>query len=144
MREWNEGDTESISKQITEEDVRVYSDISLDTNPVHLDPEYASRTRFGQRIAHGLYVAGLISAVIGTKIPGPGAIYTGQTLRFVRPVYLGDIVTATATISKYDRERGRMTLQTVCKNQGGEAVLEGEAEIRYRPDPSPLAMGGHA
>ncbi len=143
MREWNEGDTESISKQITEEDVQTYSSLSLDTNPVHLDSEYASHTRFGRRIAHGLYVAGLISAVIGTKIPGPGAIYTGQTLRFVRPVYLGDTVTATATISKYDRERGRMTLQTVCKNQGGEAVLEGEAEIRYRPESTPLTRGGH-
>ena len=119
MQEWKEGDSASISKQITEEDVRLYSSLSLDTNPVHLDAEYASQTRFGRQIAHGLYVAGLISAVIGTKLPGPGAIYANQTLKFLRPVYLGDTVTATATISAYDRDRGKMTLSTVCKNQGG-------------------------
>lgn len=143
MREWVEGDSASISKQITEEDVKQYSSLSLDTNPVHLDPEYASQTRFGRQIAHGLYVAGLISAVIGTKLPGPGAIYANQTLKFLRPVYLGDTVTATATIQTYDRERGKMTLRTICSNQGGESVLEGEAEIRYRPD-APRPRIGHA
>jgi 3-hydroxybutyryl-CoA dehydratase len=144
MRDWNEGDTESISKSITEEDVNLYSNISLDTNPVHLDEEYAKQTRFGRRIAHGMLSAGLVSAVLGTKIPGPGAIYTGQTLRFLRPVYLGDTITATATISRYDREKGRMTLQTVCKNHRGEDVLEGEAEIRYRPESTPLTRSAHA
>lgn len=143
MREWTEGDSASISKQITEEDVKLYSNLSLDTNPVHLDPEYASRTRFGRQVAHGLYVAGLISAVIGTKLPGPGAIYANQTLKFLRPVYLGDTVTATATIATYDRDRGKMVLQTICKNQGGEDVLAGEAEIRYRPEP-PVSKASHA
>ncbi len=134
MQEWNEGDSASISKRITESDVREFSTISLDTYPVHLDADYARKTRFGRPIAHGLLVAGLISATIGTKIPGPGAIYVGQTLRFLRPVFLGDTVTATATISKYDKERGRMILQTICRNRRGEEVLAGEAEIRYRPN----------
>lgn len=133
MRQWREGDHESITKVITDADTMLFSCLSLDTNPLHLDPQYASATRFGKRIAHGLLVAGLISAVIGTKIPGPGAIYVGQTLRFLRPVYLGDTVTATATISSYDQQRGRMILDTVCRNQGGEEVLAGEAEIRYKP-----------
>ncbi len=136
MKDWNEGDSASISKTITANDVERFSNISLDTNPLHLDADYARTTRFGKPIAHGLLVAGLISAVIGTKIPGRGAIYVGQTLRFLRPVYLGDTVTATATIHQYDREKGRMTLHTICKNQGGEEVLAGEAEIRYRPQPS--------
>lgn len=144
MPEFCEGDSASISKTITEEDVKIYSNLSLDTNPVHLDAEYASQTRFGKRIAHGLYVAGLISAVIGTKLPGPGAIYSNQTLRFLRPVYLDDTVTATATISSYDRDRGKMVLKTVCLNQGGEEVVAGEAEIRYRPDSSKLPKPGHA
>ncbi len=135
MQEWNEGDSASISKQITETDVQTFSSISLDTNPVHLDADYARQTRFGKKIAHGLLVGGLVSAVIGTKIPGPGAIYVGQTFRFLRPVFLGDTVTATATIARYDKEKGRMTLATVCRNQGGEEVLAGEAEIRYRPEP---------
>ncbi len=133
MLEWKEGDSASFSKTISDEDVRLFATVSGDVNPIHLDAEYARATRFGRRIAHGLLVAGLISAVIGTTIPGPGAIYAGQTLRFLRPVYLGDTVTVTATISRYDRERGKMTLQTVARNQENEEVITGEAEIRYRP-----------
>jgi 3-hydroxybutyryl-CoA dehydratase len=136
MTQWKEGDSASFSKTITDSDVVLYAGLSGDTNPVHLDAEYASKTRYGRRIAHGLLVAGLISAVLGEKIPGPGAIYAGQTLRFMRPVFLGDTITVTATISQYDRDRGRMTLQTVCRNQAGEEVITGEADVRYRPEPS--------
>ena len=135
MTEWKEGDSASITKTVTESDVVLYASLSGDNNPIHLDADYASKTRFGQRIAHGLLVAGLISAVLGEKIPGPGTIYTGQTLRFLRPVYLGDTITATATIVKYDRDRGRMTLETICRNQTGEEVITGEADVRYRPEP---------
>ena len=133
MAEFNEGDSASFSKTITEADVVLYAGISGDTNPLHLDAEYAATTRFGKRIAHGMLTTGLISTVIGTKLPGPGAIYVAQTLRFTAPVYIGDTITATATLTAYDRGKGKMTLETVCRNQEGVDVLSGEATILYRP-----------
>ena len=132
MSAWKEGDSASYSKTITEQDVLLFSSVSGDTNPLHLDEEYARKSRFGKRIAHGILVSGLISTVIGNKLPGPGAIYAGQSLRFLKPVYMGDTVTATATILSYNQERGRMTLETICRNQDGNAVVSGEAEIIYR------------
>jgi 3-hydroxybutyryl-CoA dehydratase len=133
MRDFEEGDSASFTKTITEADLILYCGVSGDTNPLHLDAEYASRTRYGQRIAHGMLTAGLISTVLGTKLPGAGAIYAGQTLRFLEPVFLGDTITATATVTAYNRERGRLTLTTVCRNQRDEEVLTGEADIVYRP-----------
>ncbi len=133
MIDWNEGDTASFAKTITEADIVLYAGLSGDTNPLHLDAEYAATTRFGQRIAHGMLSAGLISTVIGTKLPGPGAIYMGQTLSFLLPVHIGDTITATATLVAYDRGRGRMTLSTVCRNQRVEEVLTGEAKVLYKP-----------
>jgi 3-hydroxybutyryl-CoA dehydratase len=134
MHEWKVGDSESVTRTITESDVEKFAGISGDNNPVHLDEEYASTTRFGKRIAHGVLVAGLISATIGTRIPGHGAIYAGQCLRFLRPVFLGDTITATVTILDYDRDRGKMLLDTICRNQDGEMVLAGDAEVRYKPE----------
>lgn len=133
MNYFEEGDSASFSKTITEADLILYCGVSGDTNPLHIDAEYASKTRFGQRIAHGMLTAGLISTVLGTKLPGPGAIYAGQTLQFLKPVFLGDTITATATVTAYNRERGRLTLATVCRNQRDEDVLTGEADILYRP-----------
>jgi 3-hydroxybutyryl-CoA dehydratase len=133
MAEWKEGDSATYSKTITEADILLFSAVSGDNNPMHLDAEYAKKTRFGRRVAHGLLVSGLISAVIGNKIPGPGAIYASQLLRFLNPVFIGDTVTVTATISIYEKEKGRMILDTVCRNQDGEALISGEAEIIYRP-----------
>lgn len=130
--EWKEGDRACFTKTVTDDDVRSFACITGDTNPVHLDDEYAAGTRFGRRIAHGMLCAGLISTVLGTKLPGPGAIYMGQTLRFTAPVYLGDTITATATITAYNKDRGRMTLSTVCTNQNGEEVITGEAQVLYR------------
>src|SRR5438067_6659993 len=95
MPEFHEGDSASFAKTITEADILLYSAVSGDTNPLHLNAEYAANSRFGQRIAHGMLTAGLISAVIGTKLPGPGAIYMSQSLNFRAPVHLGDTVTAT-------------------------------------------------
>ena len=132
MIEWNEGDSASFAKTITEADILLYAAVSGDTNPLHLDAEYARTTRFGQRIAHGMLTAGLISTVLGTKLPGPGTIYTGQSLRFAGPVHIGDTVTATATITAYDKMRGRMTISTVCRNQRGEDVVIGEAQVVYK------------
>lgn len=133
MHRFEEGDSASFSKTITEADVVLYSGVTGDTNPMHLDAEFASKSRFGKRVAHGMLTAGLISTVIGTKLPGTGAIYAGQTLRFLGPVFLGDTITATATVTAYNRERGRLTLATECRNQRGEQVVTGEADIFYRP-----------
>jgi 3-hydroxybutyryl-CoA dehydratase len=133
MREFNEGDTASFSKTITDADIVLYAGMSGDTNPIHLDAEYARNSRFGQRIAHGMLTAGLISTVLGTKLPGPGAIYAGQTLKFLQPVFVGDTITASATLTTYDRRRGRMTLETVCRNQRDDEVMTGEADVYYRP-----------
>lgn len=132
-REFNEGDSATFSKTITEADVLLYGAVSGDTNPLHFNEEYARTTRFGHRIVHGMLTAGLISTVIGTKLPGPGAIYVSQDLVFLKPVSIGDTITATATLMSYDRDRGRMTLATVCTNQDGSEVLTGEAVILYRP-----------
>ena len=139
MTEWKEGDSATMSKTVTDSDVVLFAALSGDINPVHLDEEYASKTRFGRRIAHGMLVAGMVSAVLGTKIPGNGAIYAGQTIRFTRPVYLGDTITVTATITAYDRDRGKMLLETVARNQDGEVVLSGEADVRYRSETVPKA-----
>lgn len=133
MPEFNEGDSASFTKTITEADIVLFAGVSGDTNPVHLNAEYAKDTRFGQRIAHGMLSAALISTVIGTKLPGPGAIYMSQSLRFTAPVFLGDTITATGTITAYEKKRGRMTLSTVCTNQRGEEVVTGEAQVLYRP-----------
>ncbi len=134
MTEWKEGDSASFTKTITDADVVLFAALSGDINPVHLNEEFAAKTRFGRRIAHGMLIAGMVSAVLGTKMPGTGAIYAGQTIRFTRPVYLGDTITATATIISYDRDRGKMVLETICRNQDGEIVLSGEADVRYKPD----------
>jgi 3-hydroxybutyryl-CoA dehydratase len=133
MIDWREGDAASFSKTITEADLDQFAVLTGDINPLHVDAGYAGHTRFGQRIAHGLLTAGLISTVIGTRLPGRGAIYAGQSLKFVRPVFIGDTITATATLTAYNRDRGRMTLSTICRNQRGEEVLTGEADVLYRP-----------
>lgn len=133
MPEFQEGDSATFAKTITDADIVLYAGVTGDTNPVHIDDEYAKDTRFGRRIAHGMLTAGLVSAVIGTRLPGPGAIYMGQTLQFTSPVYIGDTITATVTVREYDRRKGKMTLDTVCRNQRNEDVLTGEARVVYRP-----------
>ncbi len=130
------GDRASFRKTISEADVVLFAGVSGDTNPLHLDAEYARKTRFGARIAHGILTAGLISTVIGTRLPGTGAVYLAQSLQFLKPVYLGDTVTATAVVREVrDRDDGSqvLTLETVCVNQRGERVLEGEAKVLYQP-----------
>lgn len=133
MPDFSVGDSASFTKTITDADIILFVGVSGDTNPLHIDEEYARRTRFGHRIAHGILTASLVSTVIGTKLPGPGAIYMGQTLRFLRPVAVGDTVTARATVTAYETERRKLVLLTVCTNQNGEDVLSGEAEVLYRP-----------
>ncbi|MFC3067825.1 MaoC family dehydratase [Phenylobacterium soli] len=109
-------------------DIEAFAAVSGDTNPVHLDEAYARTTTFGGRIAHGMLSAAYISAVLGTQLPGPGAIYLSQSMRFRRPVKIGDEVTARVTVTALDEKRGQVTLETVCL-VGGKAVLDGEAVV---------------
>ncbi|MDR2636720.1 MAG: MaoC family dehydratase [Zoogloeaceae bacterium] len=118
----------SISKTITDADIVLFSGVSTDTNAVHLNEEFAKTTMFGGRIAHGMLSAGLISAVLGNRLPGPGTIYMGQTLKFKAPVRPGDTVTATATVKEVIVEKKRVVLETVC-TVGGKVVIEGEATM---------------
>jgi 3-hydroxybutyryl-CoA dehydratase len=121
------GERASFSKTISEEDVRAFASLTHDFNPLHLDAEYASRTRFGRPIAHGILTAGLISTVLGTRLPGTGAIYLNQTLKFLAPVYHGDTITATVQVTAWRPDKRIVTLQTECHNQEGTCVLSGEA-----------------
>nr|WP_304353572.1 MaoC family dehydratase [Brachyspira innocens] len=103
--------------------------MTLDTNPAHLNEVHAQQTMFKHRIAHGMLTAGLISAVLGTKLPGEGSIYMGQELKFTAPVYFGDTITAAAEIIELIQEKNRVILSTTCTNQDGKVVLSGKATI---------------
>lgn len=117
-----------FSKTITEADVVLFAGVSGDTNPVHLDEEFAAGTLFNGRIAHGILTASLISTVIGTKLPGPGCIYLSQDLRFLAPVRIGDTVTAEVRVARLQPARRRLTLACVCR-VGNRKVVEGDALI---------------
>lgn len=121
------GDQASLSKTITEEDVAEFARISSDTNPLHLDEEYARTTRFGGRIVHGMLGASLISAVLGTKLGGP--VYLGQTLRFLKPVRIGETLTATAVVIAVREDKNIVTLRSIVTNEAGEEVIVGEATV---------------
>jgi 3-hydroxybutyryl-CoA dehydratase len=129
------GQRATFAKTITEADIGVFAGLTGDFNPIHVDAEYAKKSRFGERIAHGLLTAGLISTVLGMHLPGPGGIFMSQTLRFQRPVRIGDTITAIAEVTAYDANRRRLTLQTSCVNQRGETVLEGESVVLVEPVP---------
>jgi len=128
------GDAAEMTKVFSEEDVFLFAGITGDRNPVHISKEFAAKTRFGERIVHGLLTAGLISAVIGMKLPGPGCLYLSQTLSFLAPVKIGDEITARAEIVEVISEK-RLRFKTQCINQRKEVVLEGEAII-VPPRPS--------
>lgn len=119
------GQSDEFTKTVTEKEIELFAEVSGDNNPVHLDAEYAAGTMFKERIAHGMLSAGFISAVIGTRLPGPGAIYMSQQMRFKAPVKIGDVVTARCTITDINEARRRVTLETVCLVDG-KAVIEGE------------------
>jgi len=123
------GQSASLGKTITEADVLLYVAVSTDTNPIHIDADAAKQSIFGERIAHGMLTAGLISAVLGTRLPGPGALYMRQSLRFAAPVKIGDTVRATATITALNSEKKRATLNTIC-TVGDTVVIEGEAYVQ--------------
>ena len=122
------GQTAEVSHVVGAHDLEAFAEVSGDTNPVHLDEAYAKTTTFGGRIAHGMLGAAYISAVIGNRLPGPGSIYLSQSLRFRRPVRIGDAVTARVTIKALDADKAHATLVTACL-VGGKTVIEGEALI---------------
>jgi 3-hydroxybutyryl-CoA dehydratase len=122
------GQAVEINRVVGAADIEAFAEVSGDNNPVHLDEDYARTTQFGERIAHGMLSAAYISAILGTRLPGPGAIYLSQSLRFRRPVRIGDLVVARATVTALDEAKGRVTLETVCE-VGGKTVMDGEAVV---------------
>lgn len=122
------GMSAAMARTVSEADILMFAGVSGDTNPVHLDGEFAAASMFGGRIAHGMLSAGYISAVLGTKLPGPGAIYVSQTMKFKAPVKIGDTVRAEATITELNPEKRRVTMSTVC-TVNGKPVVEGEAVL---------------
>ena len=121
------GDDASLSRTVTEAHIVKYAGVTGDFNPVHLDAEYAAKSMFGERIAHGMLVAGLISAVLGTQLPGPNSIYLSQDLKFKAPVKIGDTVTVVVTVTEKREDKPIMKLQTTVTNQRGEVVVDGTA-----------------
>jgi len=123
------GDSAQFSKTVSETDVYLFAGITGDFNPAHVDEEYAKKTYFGTRIAHGLLPAGFISAVLGTRLPGPGSIYLRQELTFLGTVKVGDTITARVEVAEIDTTKGRVRMLTTCDNQEGKRVLTGEAVV---------------
>ncbi len=122
------GQKAESTRVVGERDLRIFAAVTGDDNPLHLDEAFAAATPFGGRIAHGMLCAGYISAVIGAELPGEGSIYVSQTLRFRRPVRIGDAVTARAQVTAIDEARARVTLATTCL-VAGKVVVDGEAEV---------------
>jgi 3-hydroxybutyryl-CoA dehydratase len=124
------GSTAEVEKQVTQEDIEGFARSTGDNQPLHLDPEFAARTRFKRPLAHGMLGAGLISAVLGTSLaPGLIVIYMAQNLQFRAPVYPGDTIKATVTVTKVDPERSRLSLDTVVTKQDGTEVIRGDALV---------------
>ena len=128
IEELSIGMSAQYNRTVTQHDIEQFAEVSGDINPVHLDEDYAAQTMFKGRIAHGMLSAGYISTVIGTKLPGPGAIYMGQQLKFIAPVRPGDTVVTTATITDINLIKRRITLETIC-SVDDKPVLKGEALI---------------
>jgi 3-hydroxybutyryl-CoA dehydratase len=125
------GLTETLRKTIDSADVVGFAEVTGDRNPIHLSEHFAAKTPFGTRIAHGLYTASLISAVLGTRLPGPGAVYISQTLNFRAPVKIGDTVEVTVTVAELMSDKRRARLTCTC-SVGDEVVLDGEAWVKVR------------
>jgi 3-hydroxybutyryl-CoA dehydratase len=124
------GDDASLSRTITEAHIVNYAGITGDMNPIHVDAEYSKQSMFGERVAHGMLVAGLISAVLGTQLPGPNCIYLGQDLKFTAPVKIGDTVKIVVTVTEKRDDKRIIKLQTTASNQRGEMVIDGSAVMK--------------
>jgi 3-hydroxybutyryl-CoA dehydratase len=127
------GDSFSKSREVTDELVRKFAEVSGDYNPIHLDDEFAKTTRFGRRIAHGMLSGAFISAVLGYELSERKIVYMSQTMKFTAPVYIGDTVTTTSTVKHIREDKNIVTMETVCTNQKGETVVTGEAVLMVLP-----------
>ena len=125
------GQTASVQKTFSEADVTMFAGVSLDVNPIHMSESYAKDSLFGKRVVHGILTSGLISAVLGIKLPGPGTVYLGQELKFLAPVYLGDDITATVEIVELREDKKIVKLNTYCVNQHGKTVISGLATVKF-------------
>lgn len=123
------GDKFSTERHVTDEVIRKFAEVSGDYNPIHLDEEFAKTTRFGKRIAHGMLSGAFISAVLGNEFKERKIVYLSQTLQFTAPVFLGDTVTASGTVTNIREDKGIITLETICRNQNGETLVKGEAVV---------------
>lgn len=129
IHELSIGDTASFQKTITETDVYLYAGITGDINPAHLNEVVAKDSIFKGRVAHGMLTAGLVSAVLGVQLPGPGTIYLAQELKFTAPVRFGDTILAEVTVVEINIDRNKVKLKTECSNQDGDVVLVGQATV---------------
>lgn len=124
------GQSASLKKVFTSDDVKAFAELSLDRNPIHLDEAYAEQSLFGKRIVHGFYVGSLISAVFGTVLPGEGAIYLHQEMNFRKPVYHGEEIIATVVVTNIKTEKSILYFDTKCENGRGEIVIDGKAVLK--------------
>jgi len=129
MRTIRLGDVDEFAKTISESDVYLFSGITGDMNPMHVNAEYAAQTKFGRRIAHGLLVAGMLGNVLGNRLPGVGTVYVSQELRFLAPTFIGDTVTARVEVVEVTDSPKRVKLKTTCTNQDGVVVVDGFAVV---------------
>lgn len=129
IEELSVGEYAEFAKTISETDIYLYAGITGDMNPAHINEEFASKSTFKTRIAHGMLTAGLVSAILGNQLPGPGTIYLKQELAFTAPVFIGDTITARVEVSEILTEKKKIKLKTTCLNQEGKAVLDGEAQV---------------
>jgi acyl dehydratase len=127
------GDKFSTDRVVTDELIRKFAEVSGDYNPIHLDEEFAKTTRFGRRIAHGMLSGAFVSAVLGYELSARKIVYLSQTLKFTAPVFIGDTVTATATVTNIREDKPIVTLETICTNQNGEVLVKGEAAVMILP-----------
>lgn len=127
------GDKFSTERDVTDELIRKFAEVSGDYNPIHLDEEFAKTTRFGKRIAHGMLSGAFISAVLGYEFKARKIVYLSQTMKFTAPVFIGDTVTATGTVTNIREDKGIVTLETVCTNQNGDTLVKGEAVVMILP-----------
>jgi 3-hydroxybutyryl-CoA dehydratase len=136
IEDFEVGQHATFSKSFTEDDLRRFIEITGDVNPLHVDDEFAGGTQFGRRVLHGMLTASIFSTMVGMLMPGTGAIYRSQTLRFLRPVYPGDTVTAHFVVRSIDRARHRLEIDSWIENASGQRVVEGTCEAGLlRPEP---------
>lgn len=141
IEDFEVGQHVTFTKTFTDDDVRRFVAITGDTNPLHVDDEFAASSRFGRRVLHGMLTASILSTMVGMKLPGTGAIYRSQTLRFVKPAFVGDTLTAHFVVRSIDRAKHRLEIEAWIENASGERVIEGTCEAGLLRDATPPGSG---